>query len=72
MQAYVEQRMELPPGGIKMAMPMTAPGIMLRNLSTRMMTSRPFRPLLAKVAAGNPDQISLAAYQVLATPARPS
>ncbi len=27
MQAYVEQRMELPPGGIKMAMPMTAPGI---------------------------------------------
>ncbi len=72
MQAYVEQRMELPPGGIKMAMPMTAAGIMLRNMSTRMMTSRPFRPLLAKVAAGNPDQISLAAYQVLATPARRS
>lgn len=65
MQPYVDQRMELPPGGLKMAMPMTTAGILLRNTSTRLMMSRPFRPLLAKVAAGSPDQISLTAYDVL-------
>ena len=59
MQAYVEQRMELPPGGVKMAMPMTAMGIRLRDASTRLMTSRPFRGLLAKVAAAQPDAITL-------------
>ncbi|WP_020390055.1 FAD-dependent monooxygenase [Kribbella catacumbae] len=59
MQAYVEQRMELPPGGIKMAMPMTAAGIRLRDASTRLMTSRPFRRLLAKLAAAQPDAITL-------------
>jgi 2-polyprenyl-6-methoxyphenol hydroxylase-like FAD-dependent oxidoreductase len=72
MQPYADQRMELPPGGIKMAMPMTRAGILLRNASTRLMTSRPFRPLLAKAAAGSPDEISLTTYDVLATPARES
>ncbi|WP_433009253.1 FAD-dependent monooxygenase [Kribbella sp. CA-294648] len=59
LQPYVEQRMELPPGGVKMAMPMTAIGIRLRDASTRLMTSRPFRPLLAKLAATQPDAITL-------------
>lgn len=59
MQPYVDQRMELPPGGLKMAMPMTATGIRLRDASTRLMTSRPFRGLLAKVAAAQPDAITL-------------
>ena len=62
MQAYVEQRMELPPGGIKMAMPLTAPGIWARNTTTRLMTSRPFRGVLAKAAAGQPDAIELKPY----------
>jgi 2-polyprenyl-6-methoxyphenol hydroxylase-like FAD-dependent oxidoreductase len=72
MQPYVDQRMELPPGGIKMAMPMTTAGIWLRNTSTRLMTSRPFRPLLAKAAVGSPDRISLTAYDGAATPAKRS
>ncbi|MEU4395325.1 FAD-dependent monooxygenase [Kribbella sp. NPDC023855] len=59
LQPYVEQRMELPPGGVKMAMPMTALGIRLRDASTRLMMSRPFRPLLAKLAATQPDAITL-------------
>ncbi|TCO48557.1 2-polyprenyl-6-methoxyphenol hydroxylase-like FAD-dependent oxidoreductase [Kribbella antiqua] len=64
MQAYVEQRMELPPGGIKMAMPMTSLGIRLRDTSTRLMTSRPFAGLLAKLAVGQPDKIELKDYSV--------
>jgi 2-polyprenyl-6-methoxyphenol hydroxylase-like FAD-dependent oxidoreductase len=64
MQPYVDQRMELPPGGLKMAMPMTATGIRLRDASTRLMTSRPFRPLLAKLA-GQPDAITLKPYPAL-------
>jgi 2-polyprenyl-6-methoxyphenol hydroxylase-like FAD-dependent oxidoreductase len=59
MRAYVEQRMELPPGGVKMAMPMTAAGIWLRDASTRLMTSRPFRGVLAKAAIAKPDAIEL-------------
>jgi len=65
MQAYVDQRMELPPGGLKMAMPMTAVGIRLRDTSTRLMTSRPFRGLLAKAIAGHPDAITLKPYETL-------
>jgi 2-polyprenyl-6-methoxyphenol hydroxylase-like FAD-dependent oxidoreductase len=64
MQPYVDQRMELPPGGLKMAMPMTATGIRLRDASTRLMTSRPFRPLLAKLA-GQPDAVTLKPYPAL-------
>jgi 2-polyprenyl-6-methoxyphenol hydroxylase-like FAD-dependent oxidoreductase len=59
LQPYVDQRMELPPGGIKMAMPMTATGIRLRDISIRVTTSRLFRPLLAKLAATQPDAITL-------------
>jgi 2-polyprenyl-6-methoxyphenol hydroxylase-like FAD-dependent oxidoreductase len=62
LQPYVEQRMQLPPGGIKMAMPMTAPGIWARNATTRLMTSRPFRGLLAKAAAVQPDALNLKPY----------
>jgi 2-polyprenyl-6-methoxyphenol hydroxylase-like FAD-dependent oxidoreductase len=64
MQPYVDQRTELPPGGVKMAMPLTATGIRLRDASTRLMTSRPFRPLLAKLA-GQPDAITLKPYPAL-------
>ncbi|TDU91175.1 2-polyprenyl-6-methoxyphenol hydroxylase-like FAD-dependent oxidoreductase [Kribbella voronezhensis] len=71
MQPYVGQRMELPPGGIKMAMPMTRTGIVLRDAATRLMTSRPFRPLLAKAAAGSPDEISLTSYDALSGAAAP-
>ncbi|MEU4603921.1 FAD-dependent monooxygenase [Kribbella sp. NPDC023972] len=59
MQAYVEQRMELPPGGITMAMPMTSAGIWFRNTSTRLMMSPLFAGLLAKLAAAAPDRIEL-------------
>jgi 2-polyprenyl-6-methoxyphenol hydroxylase-like FAD-dependent oxidoreductase len=65
LQGYVEQRTELPPGGVKLAMPMTATGIRLRDASTRLMTSRPFRPLLAKLAAAGPDKITLKPYPTL-------
>ncbi|QNE18777.1 FAD-binding monooxygenase [Kribbella qitaiheensis] len=71
MQPYVDQRMELPPGGLKMAMPMTKTGIRLRDASTRLMTSRPFRPLLAKATIAAPDQISLSAYDALPGAAAP-
>ncbi|WP_329481784.1 FAD-dependent monooxygenase [Kribbella sp. NBC_01484] len=64
MQAYVDQRMELPPGGIKMAMPMTSVGVRLRDTSTRVMTSRPFSGLLAKMAIAKPDAIDLPDYSV--------
>ncbi len=64
MQAYVDQRMELPPGGIKMAMPMTSVGVRLRDTSTRVMTSRPFAGLLAKMAIAKPDAIDLPDYSV--------
>ncbi len=62
LQAYVDQRMELPPGGIKLAMPMTALGISLRNAQIRLMMSRPFTGLLAKLAAAVPDRIELKDY----------
>ena len=68
MQGYVEQRMELPPGGIEMAMPNSAAAIWARNTSTRLMTSRPFRGVLAKLAAAQPDAINLPDY--LTTPSR--
>jgi 2-polyprenyl-6-methoxyphenol hydroxylase-like FAD-dependent oxidoreductase len=71
MQAYVDQRTQLPPGGIRMAMPMTSAGIWLRNASTRLMTSRPLRGMIAK-AAVQPDAISLVPYAGQVTPARPS
>ena len=64
MQAYVDQRMELPPGGIKMAMPMTSVGVRLRDTSTRVMTSRLFAGLLAKMAIAKPDAIDLPDYSV--------
>jgi 2-polyprenyl-6-methoxyphenol hydroxylase-like FAD-dependent oxidoreductase len=71
LQAYVDQRTQLPPGGIRMAMPMTSAGIWLRNASTRLMTSRPLRGMIAK-AAVQPDAISLMPYAGQPTQARPS
>ena len=64
MRAYVEQRMELPPGGIKMAMPMTSLGIWYRNTMIRVMTSRLLVGTLGKLAVGRPDQIELPEYSV--------
>jgi hypothetical protein len=69
MRDYVVQRSALPPGGIAMAMPMSALAIRARDLMTRTMTSRPFRGVLAKAAAAEPDAIELADYAAL-TPAR--
>jgi 2-polyprenyl-6-methoxyphenol hydroxylase-like FAD-dependent oxidoreductase len=67
LQAYVDQRMELPPGGVKAAMPMTATGIRLRDASTRLMTSRLLSGVLAKLAATQPDAITLRPYLTQAT-----
>ncbi|MEV8375070.1 FAD-dependent monooxygenase [Kribbella sp. NPDC056861] len=67
LQAYVDQRMELPPGGVKAAMPMTATGIRLRDASTRLMTSRLLSGVLAKLAATRPDAITLKPYLTRAT-----
>lgn len=64
MQAYVEQRMELPPGGIKMAMPMSRFGIAYRDLMLRVMTSRLLVGVLAKMAIAKPDAIELPEYSV--------
>ena len=64
MQAYVAQRMELPPGGIKMAMPMTAFGIGYRDLMLRAMTSRLMAGALTKMAMAKPDAIELPDYSV--------
>ncbi|HZX07882.1 FAD-dependent monooxygenase [Kribbella sp.] len=64
MQAYVAQRTELPPGGIKMAMPMSAFGIAYRDFVLRVMTSRVMSGALAKMAGGTPDKIELPQYSV--------
>jgi 2-polyprenyl-6-methoxyphenol hydroxylase-like FAD-dependent oxidoreductase len=64
MQAYVEQRMELPPGGIKMAMPMSRFGIAYRDFVLRVMTSRLLAGVLAKSAVAKPDAIDLPDYSV--------
>ena len=64
MQAYVDQRMELPPGGIKMAMPMSRFGIAYRDLVLRVMTSRLMAGTLAKMAIAKPDAIDLPDYSV--------
>jgi 2-polyprenyl-6-methoxyphenol hydroxylase-like FAD-dependent oxidoreductase len=64
MRAYVEQRMELPPGGIKMAMPMSRFGIAYRDLMLRVMTSRLLSGALAKMAVAKPDAIELPDYSV--------
>lgn len=71
MREYVIQRSALPPGGIALAMPRTALGIRARDLMTATMTSRPFRGVLAKAAAAQPDAIELTDYAGL-TPATPS
>ncbi|ONI71569.1 FAD-binding monooxygenase [Kribbella sp. ALI-6-A] len=65
MREYVVQRSALPPGGIAMALPMSALGIRGRDLMIRTMTSRPFRGVLAKVAAAEPDAIELPDYAAL-------
>ncbi|MGW7681943.1 FAD-dependent monooxygenase [Kribbella sp. NPDC054772] len=64
MRAYVDQRMELPPGGLKMAMPMTAFGIGYRDFVLRVMTSRLMSGALAKMAVAKPDAIDLPEYSV--------
>ncbi|MFI5730750.1 FAD-dependent monooxygenase [Kribbella sp. NPDC051587] len=58
LQAYVDQRMELAPGGIKMAMPMTTAGIRYRDLMMRVITSKPFLGLLK----AKPDVLELPDY----------
>ncbi|MEU8226685.1 FAD-dependent monooxygenase [Kribbella sp. NPDC048915] len=62
MRAYVDQRTELPPGGIRMAMPMTSFGIAYRDLTIRVLTSRLMAGTLTKLAAAKPDAIDLPDY----------
>ncbi|MEV4260683.1 FAD-dependent monooxygenase [Kribbella sp. NPDC049584] len=64
MQAYVDQRMELPPGGIKMAMPMSSFGIRYRDFVLRTMTSKLMSGALAKMTVAKPDAIDLPEYSV--------
>jgi 2-polyprenyl-6-methoxyphenol hydroxylase-like FAD-dependent oxidoreductase len=64
MQSYVDQRMELPPGGIKLAMPMSAFGIAYRDLMLRVMTSRLLSGVIAKSATAKPDAIELPEYSI--------
>jgi 2-polyprenyl-6-methoxyphenol hydroxylase-like FAD-dependent oxidoreductase len=64
MQPYVDQRMELPPGGIKMAMPMSSFGIRYRDFVLRTMTSKLMSGVLAKLAVAKPDAIELPDYSV--------
>jgi 2-polyprenyl-6-methoxyphenol hydroxylase-like FAD-dependent oxidoreductase len=64
MQAYVEQRMELPPGGIRLAMPMSRFGIAYRDFTLRLMTARLLSGMLAKMAIAKPDAIDLPDYSV--------
>jgi 2-polyprenyl-6-methoxyphenol hydroxylase-like FAD-dependent oxidoreductase len=64
MQAYVDQRMELPPGGIKMAMPMSSFGIAYRDFVLRAMTSKLMAGALTKMTVAKPDAIALPQYSV--------
>ncbi|MEU7826321.1 FAD-dependent monooxygenase [Catellatospora sp. NPDC049133] len=61
MRGYVEQCQKLPPGGVGGMLPMSAAAIRLRDVSTRVMTRRPFSRLL-RIQAGKADAITLKAY----------
>jgi 2-polyprenyl-6-methoxyphenol hydroxylase-like FAD-dependent oxidoreductase len=62
MSAYVKQCQTLPPGGVKGFAPANALMIGLRNLSMRMMTRWPMRPVFAKQFQ-KADAITLKDYQ---------
>jgi 2-polyprenyl-6-methoxyphenol hydroxylase-like FAD-dependent oxidoreductase len=62
MSAYVKQCQTLPPGGVKGFAPASALMIGLRNLSMRMMTRWPMRPMFAKQFQ-KADAITLKDYQ---------
>jgi 2-polyprenyl-6-methoxyphenol hydroxylase-like FAD-dependent oxidoreductase len=62
MRDYVTECQKLPPGGVRGYAPQSQLMISLRNLSTRMMTSRPMRPLIAK-QFNKADRITLKDYQ---------
>ncbi|WP_371404868.1 FAD-dependent monooxygenase [Kribbella sp. NBC_00662] len=64
MRAYVDQRMELPPGGIKMAMPMSSVGIAYRDFVLRTMTSKLMAGALTRMTLAKPDAIDLPDYSV--------
>lgn len=61
MRPYVKQCQQLPPGGVRGMLPDSQWAISLRDLSTRIMTRRPFAALMAKQAA-KADTITLPAY----------
>jgi 2-polyprenyl-6-methoxyphenol hydroxylase-like FAD-dependent oxidoreductase len=64
MRAYVDQRTELPPGGLKMAMPMSSFGIRYRDFVLRTMTSRLMSGALARMTLAKPDLIDLPDYSI--------
>jgi 2-polyprenyl-6-methoxyphenol hydroxylase-like FAD-dependent oxidoreductase len=61
LRPYVRQCQELPPGGVNGFAPQRQTMINLRNLSMRMMTRWPMRPILAKQFA-KADSITLPSY----------
>ncbi|GAA1363027.1 FAD-dependent monooxygenase [Catellatospora chokoriensis] len=61
LRGYVTQCQKLPPGGVNGMLPMSAGAIRLRDLSTRVMTRRPFSRLL-QIQAGKADAITLQSY----------
>lgn len=62
---YVTQAQKLPPGGMRSYAPATALAIKTRVLSTRLMVSRPFRPLAKKAFFSKADAIELPNYPTL-------
>jgi 2-polyprenyl-6-methoxyphenol hydroxylase-like FAD-dependent oxidoreductase len=62
---YVTLAQKLPPGGTRTYAPMSALAIRTRVLSTRLMVSRPFRPLAKKAFFSKADAIELPSYSIL-------
>ncbi|MFI6481604.1 FAD-dependent monooxygenase [Nonomuraea sp. NPDC050663] len=61
MRPYVTECQKLPPGGVGGFLPGSRMAIRMRNLSVKVMTSRPLRGLMAK-AAQKADSITLKPY----------
>ncbi|MGW2160299.1 hypothetical protein [Nonomuraea sp. NPDC001699] len=62
MRPYVTACQKLPPGGVSGLLPQSRMAIRMRDLSVKVMTSRPLRSLMAK-AAQKADSITLPDYR---------
>src|SRR5690606_10510729 len=63
----LETAKELPGGGISMLLPTTAVGSMLTRTMTRLMVSRPLRPIMIRMMSGA-DDYELPSYADDSTP----